>query len=268
MGSSGEFHTQDKDFVLESAIGQPRTLELLGSDHKQAPAEIQSPRGLLCFPLWEEGYTCPPLSRSMQHVAWSTIFLLPLVVLRSRIRVLTTLFASGVQSRLSSRTSPDHLRQTLLHQAMIEVFSVRVSAVSQVRLRSDAKGAVETLELLSEAPLCSEFIKTPEPQGPAETLKKIDVSAHWNCNKSFVSSVPGRFWWGTEGFRNRISPLFGTVCDVLPTARDSKHCNLHPRSSYVLYLWLLRFYKYGSFYVDDCHQCRAARNFSTSRACL
>ena len=76
----------------------------------------------------------------------------------------------------------------------------------RVRLRSDAKSPAETLELLSGAPLCSEFIRTPEPQGPAETLKKIDVSAlhHWECDKSFISLVPGRFWWGTEGFPTEI----------------------------------------------------------------
>ena len=61
--------------------------------------------------------------------------------------------------------------------------------MSRVQLRSDAKSPAETLELLSGAPLCSEFFKTPEPEGPAETLKKIDVSAlhHWDCNKSFIS---------------------------------------------------------------------------------
>ena len=58
----------------------------------------------------------------------------------------------------------------------------------RVRLRSNAKGPAETLELLSGAPLCSDFIRTHESQGPAETQKKkIDVSAlhHWDCNKGF-----------------------------------------------------------------------------------
>ena len=61
--------------------------------------------------------------------------------------MLTTLFASGVQSRLSSRVFLDHQEQTLPHQAMIEVHMVG-------------------------DPLFSGFLSTLEPLGPAETLQE------------------------------------------------------------------------------------------------
>ena len=89
------------------------------------------------------------------------------------------------------------------------------------------------------------------------TLKKVDVSAlhHWDCDKCQPLSA-GAILVENRGFSTEIgfSP-FGTRCVVLPTARDSKLHNLPPRSSYVLYLWLHRIYKYGSFCVHDRHQC-------------
>ena len=100
--------------------GNRERSELLGWDHKQARGRSDPISVMVTMdPLWEEGFSCPPLSATCCLVL--IICLLPLVVLRFRIRVPTTLFASGVQSRLTSRTFLDLLGQTLLHQAMIDV---------------------------------------------------------------------------------------------------------------------------------------------------
>ena len=106
--------------------GNRERSELLGSDQKQARAGIRSNL--------REGYyvshSGKKATRVLHHLGRCYMLPgvdylhLPLVVLRSRIRVPTTLFASGVQSGLSSRTFLDLLGQTLLHQAMIDFHSV------------------------------------------------------------------------------------------------------------------------------------------------
>ena len=128
LGDIDEEAAMKKVVQAETAIGQPRTLRIAWFGPQASPSRdpLEPPRGLLYFPFGEEGHTCTAFPWSLLHVVH-----LLLVVLRSRIHVLTTMFASGVQSRLSFRTFPDHLRQTLPHPAMIEVYSAWCTAVRQ-----------------------------------------------------------------------------------------------------------------------------------------
>ena len=74
--------------------------------------------------------------------------------------------------------------------------------------------------------------------------------------QEFYLFLAGAILVGNRGVPHEID-LFGTRCDVFPTARDSKLCILPPRSSYVSYLFCgyFVFYKHGSFYIDDRYEC-------------
>ena len=106
--------------------GNRERSELLGCDHKQARAEIRSNL--------REGYYVSHSGKKAIRVVHNLgrCFMLPEVDYLSFTFDGTTFpdwcaydtVASGVQSRLSSRTFLDLLGQTLIHQAMIEVYSV------------------------------------------------------------------------------------------------------------------------------------------------
>ena len=150
--------------------GNRERSELLGSDHKQARAEIRSSL--------REGYYVSHSGKKAIRVLHflGRSYVVPGVDYLSFTFGGTTIPDSSAYDTVCKWCAKSVELKDVPGSSGTNTSSSR-SAVPRVWLRSDAKSPAETLEFLSAAPLCSEFIRTPEPQGPAETLKKTDVSA-------------------------------------------------------------------------------------------